>query len=77
MQPIVALTTSGLSKELAEEILLLAHEAQALGRKLTCNFAELSQQEALLCMGVQATRYEKATQGWPDCVTVYYSTLKF
>ena len=27
-------------------------------------------------MGVQATGYEKATQGQPDRVTVYYSMLK-
>ena len=63
MQPITALMMSGLSREQAEEIFLLAHKAPALGRKLTHNFAQLSQQEALLHMGVQATRYEKATQG--------------
>ena len=27
-------------------------------------------------MGVQATGYEKATWGWPDHITVYYSMLK-
>ena len=66
MQPIMALVTSGLSRKQAEEIFLLAHEARALGRKLTHDFAQLSQQEALLHMGVQATGYEKATWGWPD-----------
>ena len=34
MQSDAALTTSGLSKEQAEEIFLLTHEAQMLGRKL-------------------------------------------
>ena len=76
MQAITALMTSGLSKEQAEAIFLLAHEVQALGRKLAHNFIQLSLQEALFHMGVQATGYEKATHGWPDHVTVYYSMLK-
>ena len=68
--------TSGLSKEQVVEIFLLACGAQALGRKFTCGFTELSHQEALFCIGLQATGYEKATWGWPDHVTVYYSMLK-
>ena len=40
------------------------------------DFIQLSHQEALFHMAVQATRYEKATHGWPDWVTVYYSMLK-
>ena len=76
MQPITALTTSGLSKERVEEIFLLAHKVRALGRKLACEFAQLSQQEALLCMGVESTSYKRGTWGWPDCITEYYSMLK-
>ena len=38
MQAIMALVTSGLSKEQAEEIFLLACEAWALGRKLTHDY---------------------------------------
>ena len=76
MQVDAVLTMSRLSKEQAEEIFHLAHEAQALGRKLALNSIQLSHQEALFHMGVQATRYEKATHGWPDCVTAYYLMLK-
>ena len=58
---------SGLSKEQAEEIFLLTRETHTLGRKRTCDFIQLSHKEALFCMGVQATGYEKATSGrpWP------------
>ena len=76
MQADAALTMPGLSKEQAEKIFLLAHEAQALGRRLTLDSIQLSHQEALFRMGVQATGYEKATHGRPDRVTAYYSMLK-
>ena len=49
-----------------EEIFLLTHEVQALHGKLSLDFIQLSHQEALFCMGVQATGYEKATWGHPD-----------
>ena len=69
MQAAVALAMSRLSRDQAEEIFLLACEAQALARRLTHDFIQLSHQEALFCVGVQATRYEKATHGRPDHVT--------
>ena len=68
--------TSGLSKEQAEEIFLLTHEAQTLGRKLACNFIQLSHKEALFRIGVQATGYEKATSGCPNHITTYYLMIK-
>ena len=73
MQIDAALVMSGLSKEQAEEIFLLTHKAQTLGRKLACDFIQLSHKEALFRMGVQATGYEKAASGCPDRVTAYYS----
>ena len=76
MQLDAALATSGLSKEQAEEIFLLTHETQMLGRKLTCDFIQLSHKEALFPMGVQTTGYEKAASGCPDCVTAYYLMIK-
>ena len=67
---------TGLSKEQAEEIFLLTHEAQTLGRRLACDFIQLSYNEALFCMGVQTTGYKKATSGCPDHITAYYSMIK-
>ena len=75
MQLDAALPTTGLSKEQAEEIFHLTHEAQMLGRRLACNFIQLSNNEALFHMEVQATGYEKATSGHPDHVTAYYSMI--
>ena len=76
MQLDAALVTTGLSKEQAEEIFRLTRKAQTLGRRLACDFIQLSHNEALFHMGVQATGYEKATSGCPDHVTAYYSMLK-
>ena len=59
-----------------KEIFLLTHEAQTLGRKLICDFILLFHKEALFHMGVQATGYERAASGHPDCVTTYYSMIK-
>ena len=47
-----ALAMTGLSNEQAEEIFLLTHEAQTLGRMLTCDIIQLSHKEALFHMGV-------------------------
>ena len=57
MQMDAVLVTSGLTKEQAEEIFLLMREVQALRRQLTLDFIQLSHQEALFRMGVQATGY--------------------
>ena len=76
MQLDAALAMTGLSKEQAEEIFLLTREAQTLGRRLTHDFIQLSHNEALFHMGVQATGYEKATHGCPDWVRAYYSMIK-
>ena len=51
MQLDAALIMSGWSKEQAEEIFLLTHEAQTLGRKLACDFIQLSHKEVLFHMG--------------------------
>ena len=67
---------TGLSKEQAEEIFLLTREAQQLRRRLTCDFINLSNKEALFHMGVQATGYEKVTSGHPDYVTAYYMMIQ-
>ena len=75
MQLEAALAMTGLSKEQAEEIFLLTREAQMMGRRLTHDFIHLSHKEALFCMGVQATGYEKATSGCPDHVTAYYMMI--
>ena len=75
MQLDAALAMTGLSKEQAEEIFLLTHEAQKLWRRLTHDFIHLSNKEALFHMGVQATGYEKVTSGHPDCVTAYYTMI--
>ena len=76
MQLDAVFVTSGLTKEQAEEIFLLSHEVQALCRQLALDFIQLSHQEALFCMGVQATGYKKATLGHPDCATAYYTLIK-
>ena len=75
MQLDAALAMAGLSKEQAEEIFLLTHKAQKLGRKLVHDFIHLSNKEALFCMGVQATGYEKVTSGSPNHVTAYYMMI--
>ena len=74
LDPVLA--TSGLTKVQTEEIFLLTHEVQALCGKLSLDFIQLSHQEALFRMGVQATGYEKATQGHPDRTMAYYSLIK-
>ena len=61
MQLDVVLMTSGLTKEQTEEIFLLTRKVQALHGKLALDFIQLSHQEVLFCMGVQATGYKKAT----------------
>ena len=76
MQLDAVLATSGLTKEQAEEIFLLTREVQALRRQLALDFIQLSHQEVLFHMGVQATRYEKATWGHPDHATAYYTLIK-
>ena len=76
MQFDTALAMTGFSKEQAEEIFLLTCKAQTLGRRLMCDFIQLSHKVVLFHMGVQATGYEKATSGCPDHVTAYYSMIK-
>ena len=39
------------------------------------DFIHLSNKEALFCMGIQATGYEKVTSGHPDHVTAYYTMI--
>ena len=39
------------------------------------NFVNLSSQEALFCMGAQATGYEKVASGHPDHVTACYAIM--
>ena len=73
MQLDAAIATAGLSKQQAEEIFLLTREAQKLGRKIMHDFINLSNQEAMFCMGVEATGYEKVASGCPDHVTAYYT----
>ena len=75
MQLDAAIAMAGLSKEQAEDIFSLTHEAQKLGRKITCDFIHLSNQEALFHMGVQATGYKKVASGCPDHVTAYYTMI--
>ena len=75
MQLDAAIVTAGLSKQRAEEIFLLTHEAQKLGRKIVHDFINLSNEEALFCMGPQATGYEKVASGHPDHVTAYYMMI--
>ena len=69
MQLDAAIAMAGLSKQQAGEIFLQTRKAQKLGRKLTHDFINLSNQKALFCMGVQATGYEKVASGHPDHVT--------
>ena len=76
MQLDAAIAMAGLSKEQAEEIFLLTCEAQKLGRKIARDFINLSNQEALFCMGVQATGYEKVASGCPDHVAAYYMMIR-
>ena len=76
MQLGAVLATSGLTKEQTEEIFLLTREVQTLHGKLALDFIQLSHQEALFHMGVQAARYEKATQGHLDRAMAYYSLIK-
>ena len=76
MQQDPAITMSGLTKVQTEEIFLLSHEVQTLRGRLALDFIELSHQEALFCMVVQATRYEKVTWGHPDCTVAYNSLIK-
>ena len=64
------------AKEQTEEIFLLTSEVQTLCRKLALDFIQLSHQEVLFHMGVQAARYEKATWGCPHCAMAYYSLIK-
>ena len=75
MQLDADIAKAGLSKEQAEEIFDLTSKAQKLGRKITCDFINLSNQEALFCMGFQATSYEKVAHGCPDHVTAYYMMI--
>ena len=76
MQLDPAIAMSGLTKVQTEEIFLLTHEVQTLRRRLALDFIELSHQEALFQMGVQAAGYEKATRGHPDCTMAYNSLIK-
>ena len=76
MQLDAALATAGLSKEQAEEIFLLTCEAQKLGRKLVRDFINLSSKEALFCMDVQATGYEKVASGCAYHVTAYLTMIR-
>ena len=55
-------STSGLTKEQTEEIFLLTHEVQTLHGKLALDFIQLSHQEALFHMGVQAA---EVREGYP------------
>ena len=75
MQLDTAIATAGLSMAQVEEIFLLTHEAQKLGRKIVHNFINLSSQEALFRMGIQATGYEKVASWHPDHVTAYYAIM--
>ena len=70
-----AIAMAGLSRQQAEDIFLLTHVAQKLGRKLACDFINFSSKEALFHMGIQATGYEKVASGHPDCVTAYYTMI--
>ena len=55
------IATSGLTEAQSEEIFLLSGEVQTLCGKLALDFIQLSHQEALFCMGAQATGNKKAT----------------
>ena len=75
MQLDMAIAMAGLSTEQVEEIFLLTHEPKKLGRKIACDFINLSSQEVLFHMGAQATGYEKVASGCPDCVMAYYTIM--
>ena len=75
MQLDMAIAMAGLSMERAEEIFLLTHKAKKLGRKIACNFINLSSQEVLFHMGAQATGYKQVASGCPDRVTAYYAIM--
>ena len=75
MQLDTTITMAGLSKEQAEEIFLLTHKAQKLGRKTARDFINLSSQEALFHMGTQAPGHEKVASGCPDHVAAYYTIM--
>ena len=76
MQLDAAITMAGLFKEQVEEIFCLTCEAQKLGRKIAHDFINLPNQEALFCMGIQATGYEQVASGHPDRVTAYYMMIR-
>ena len=71
-----AIAMAGLSKEQAEEIFSLTREVQKLGRKIACDFINMSNQEVLFHMGIQATGYKKVANGHPDHVTAYYMMIR-
>ena len=75
MQLDMAIVMAGLSMEQVEEIFLLTCEAKKLGRKIACNFINLSSQEVLFHMGVQATGYKKIASGHSDCVMAYHTIM--
>ena len=58
-----------------KEIYDLAQEGQRLGTNIAWNFALLLNQEVLICIGTQATRYEKIASGSLDCSAAYYSIM--
>ena len=76
MQLDAAIAIAGLSKEQTEDIFSLTHRAQKLGRKITHEFINLSNQEALFHMGIQATDYKKVASRCPDHVTAYYMMIQ-
>ena len=71
------IATSRLTEAQSEEIFLLSCEVQTLFGKLALDFIQLSHQEALFCMGAQATRHKKATQGHPDHSTDTGAQMKW
>ena len=75
MQLDSAIAIAGLSRQQAENIFHLTCITQKLGRKLAHDFINLSSQEALFRMGIQATGYEKVASGCPDCVSAYYTMM--
>ena len=76
MQFDAAIAMAGLSKEQVEDIFSLTHKAQKLGRKIAHDFINLSNQEALFCMGIQAIGCKKVASGHPDHVTTYYMMIQ-
>ena len=51
-------------------------EVQILCGRLAQDFIQLSLQEVLFCMGIQAMGYEKYTRWCPDHAMAYYSLIK-